>query len=110
LNIIIVHCHFERGGVTQVVENHVRWLCNTGEIGRIVLLSGARVAGLSEATRQATESITLPDFDYDTVELRSHPGDIQSRVTELVRQWEQQMQAMGISPTDTVVHWHNHSL
>lgn len=88
----------------------MRWLCNTGEIGRIVLLSGARVAGLSEATRQATESITLPDFDYDTVELRSHPGDIQSRVTELVRQWEQQMQAMGISPTDTVVHWHNHSL
>ena len=36
--IVILHCHFERGGVTQVVENHVSALRETGQFERIVLV------------------------------------------------------------------------
>ena len=110
LNIVIVHCHFERGGVTQVVENHVRWLAEQKDVDRIFLLSGDRIGGLSDQTRRSTESVILPGFDYDSVNLQASSQDLEARAGELSRQWSDQAQTLQISPEQTVIHWHNHSL
>ncbi|MDG2220086.1 MAG: hypothetical protein P8L85_01815, partial [Rubripirellula sp.] len=110
LNIVIVHCHFERGGVTQVVENHVRWLAEQPDVERIFLLSGDRVGGLSDQTLRLTESIILPGFDYDSVALQTSTHDFETRAGELFREWNEQARALQISPEQTVIHWHNHSL
>lgn len=109
MNIVIVHCHFERGGVTQVVENHVRWLSEQTEIDRIVLLSGERTSGLSEFTRKCTQAVHIRGFDYDSIN-GSVLGDVESRIENLHDQWDEEMRAMGLSPHNCVVHWHNHSL
>ena len=109
MNIVIVHCHFERGGVTQVVENHVGWLSQQSDVDRLVLVSGNRVGGLGEATRARTESVQIPAFDYDSL-TGTTSGDLESRVDGLIDQWNRQMRDMNISPADSVIHWHNHSL
>ena len=63
--VVILHCHYERGGVTQVVENHVRALLQTQQFERIVLASGQRISGLSEEILKNIEWVGLEGFDYD---------------------------------------------
>ncbi len=110
LNIVIVHCHFERGGVTQVVENHVRWLAEQSDIDLIFLLSGDRIGGLSDQTLRSTESIILPGFDYDSVAPKTLCENVAARAGELLNQWNVQARTLQIHPEQTVIHWHNHSL
>lgn len=107
MNIVILHCHFERGGVTQVVENHVRWLRNCDGVRRIVLVSGTRRSGLSTATAEATEQIVIEDFDYDAGEV---PRDVEARVNRMVQGLSSAFSEFGLSAEDSVLHWHNHSL
>jgi hypothetical protein len=108
LNIVILHCHYERGGVTQVVENHVRSLRDREQLGQIVLLSGARVGGLTEATREAVQHVVIDDFDYDQ---QSWPvGSHRDRGERICREIIDQLSRIGIDSHDTILHWHNHGL
>ncbi len=108
MNVVILHCHFERGGVTQVVENHVRWLREQDNVDRIVLVSGQRTSGLSPGTLEAVTRISLPGFDYDSGD---DAGDtLDERCRRMVRDLGAELSGLGISPDDSVLHWHNHSL
>ena len=104
---MILHCHFERGGVTQVVENHVAALQASG-VGQIVLVSGPRVSGLSRATREATTSVVVDDFDYDPELLEGR--NTQQRSAAILSQLEPRLVELGIDREQAVLHWHNHSL
>ncbi|MFK8114001.1 MAG: hypothetical protein AB8B91_17495 [Rubripirellula sp.] len=107
MNIVILHCHFERGGVTQVVENHVRWLQDDQQINQIVLVSGHRVAGLSERTCQAVTQIVVDDFDYDPL---IQAGSSETRSESIVATLQAKLSGLGIDASNAVLHWHNHSL
>lgn len=108
MNVVILHCHFERGGVTQVVDNHVASMATDDSVNRLILVSGPRVGGLSTATVAATSQIVVDDFDYDP------PGasgrDLATRISDLFTQIDSQLVGAGLSHDDTVLHWHNHSL
>lgn len=108
MNIVILHCHFERGGVTQVVENHVATLRDCRDVARLVLLSGPRCGGLSASTRDAVVIRTLADFDYD--EQTFDPETTGHRGLQISQQIEQTLSELRISQADTLLHWHNHSL
>jgi hypothetical protein len=108
LNIVILHCHFERGGVTQVVENHVQSLRERAEVEQIVLVSGDRISGLSPATRESVEHVVLKDFDYDAEPSPVHP--LAERGQRISRSLLKQFESRGIRPSDSILHWHNHSL
>ena len=106
--IVILHCHFERGGVTQVVENHVRALRETGQFERIVLVSGERKSGLSEETLNTVEWINLDGFDYDPDGLSD--GDLASRQQRMLHELKTQFAYHDLVVDDALLHWHNHSL
>ncbi len=106
--IVILHCHYERGGVTQVVENHVRALRQTGQFDRIVLASGERKSGLSEETLKTVEWISLDGFDYDPDELTD--ADLASRQQRMLHELKTQFADHDLGVEDTLLHWHNHSL
>lgn len=108
MNIAILHCHFERGGVTQVVENHVRWLRNSDRVERIALVSGPRTSGLSEETRRSVESLIIPGFDYDEADESADSIDEKSR--QVLDDLSRGLDSIGFTADDTVLHWHNHSL
>jgi hypothetical protein len=108
LNIVILHCHFERGGVTQVVENHIRALRDGDCIEQIVLVAGKRTSGLSAETLSATKLIQIDDFDYDA---QDHTADaLAGRSGRIAQQLAQQLSAEGITSDNSVLHWHNHGL
>ena len=106
--LVILHCHYERGGVTQVVENHVRALRETGQFERILLASGVRHSGLSSETLKAVEWINVDGFDYDSDELAV--GDLESRQQRMLHHIKSQFTDCGLSVDNTLLHWHNHSL
>lgn len=108
MKIVILHCHFQRGGVTQVVENHVRWLRECSSIQQIILISGDRAEGLSDATRAATNWISIEDFDYDGQD--GPDATINQRSAEIHQRLEHTLGSAGLSRDDTILHWHNHSL
>lgn len=112
VDIAILHCHFERGGVTQVVENHVRALADRSDVRRVLLISGDRVGGLSDATGSRAETVTVADLDYDDDQSSSSPAlDLtQAKADRQVRAIETALADAGFDRSDAVLHWHNHSL
>lgn len=114
LNVVILHCHFRRGGVTQVVENHVAALSEVVD-GKIVLVSGGRNEGLTEPTCRNTHQIAIDQFDYDAVALphdaMGEPlGGLSERAEHIAGQIIAGFRSFGVTHQDTVLHWHNHSL
>ncbi|MEL6108327.1 MAG: hypothetical protein AAFU85_20055 [Planctomycetota bacterium] len=102
MNVAILHCHLERGGVTQVIENHVAAL--TDRVDRIALVSGPRRSGLSQQTIRDVESIVVESLEYDAVRRNTQdPSDLSRFIVDALR-------AGGFTPDNTLLHWHNHSL
>lgn len=105
--IVIVHYHLKRGGVTQVIANHLRALqLQPGPDSlRIVILHGGRHDGWSDRLPDVPtlnyEIRTIAGLDYD--DRTGHGGD-------LVREVQSVLADLGGSPQSTVVHVHNHSL
>lgn len=108
VNIVILHCHYERGGVTQVVENHVRWLRDCDHVDRIVLVSGERSSGLSPDTLASVTHVAADDFDYDTQPPSADESE--RRAGRMARHLADQLGGLGLTRDDSVLHWHNHSL
>ncbi|MDC0288326.1 hypothetical protein OAL01_02655 [Rubripirellula sp.] len=106
--VVIFHCHYERGGVTQVVENHVRALREHGQCERIILASNGGCSGLSSETLQSVELINLEGFGYDSDELIV--PDLALRQQQMLRELKDQFVGHGVSIDQTLLHWHNHSL
>ena len=107
MRVVILHCHYERGGVTQVVENHVRALRSAG-VGDVVLVSGPRQSGLSEATCEFVKRWVVEDFDYDRD--TAETDTIESRAEKISDDLTEKLGRAGATPGDTVLHWHNHGL
>ncbi len=108
MDIVILHCHFQRGGVTQVVENHVRALADNDETDRIFLVSDQRVDGLSADIRRLSKLIRVPGFDYDPADLPR--GSAAERAEALTERLTRELTSLGVGPQTSVLHWHNHSL
>lgn len=106
--VVILHCHFERGGVTQVVENHIRSLREGNEIERIILVSGHRQAGLSDETRGQIDLVAIDDFDYDGS--TKHVADSEGRSQRISTALTNKLADLGVDSENAVLHWHNHSL
>lgn len=110
MNIAIVHYHLNRGGVTQVIANHLRGLnAVVGEPHRLQvgLLYGGRHQGWPERLSQELSQLDLqlcpvPSLDYDE--------NSQSQTGLLARELKSVLVSRGFQPETTVLHVHNHAL
>jgi glycosyltransferase involved in cell wall biosynthesis len=109
MQLAIVHYHLNRGGVTQVIQNHLRALAaaEQGGIERVVILFGGRKEAWPQGGVSGAEGIELrlcplPELEYD--EGRTPAAD------RLARAVADALIAEGASPDSCVLHIHNHSL
>lgn len=108
MNLVIVHHHLNRGGVTQVILNHLRALHEAGAketFDRIVILYGGRATGWPEKLEPALEGIELvevPSIDYDTVTAVGEEAPY--------RATSEMLEKLGLAPEETLLHVHNHTL
>lgn len=125
-HIAIIHSHFEPGDVTDAVRNHVVALRSSEKhpVGKIVLISGNRVSGLSDARFDQVETVQIRDLDQDTSSdpapsqpvsrlkgfRRVDVGQASLAGRNLFERMEAALRRAGLQPTDSILHWHNHSL
>ena len=110
MNIVFLHCHFERGGVTQVVENQIASIAARID-GKLFLASGGRNGGLSAQTLKAAQTLVIKDLDYDVVRKTSDSSTRDdSAAAPIVADLVGQLSNHDVNFGDTILHWHNHSL
>ena len=108
MDVVYLHCHFERGGVTQVVCNHLSSLLDGEASHRILLISGNRASGLPPELPDCVQHARIEGFDYDSE--RYDFSKNQRRAKEILQRLKLVLQRHGFAQNDTVLHWHNHSL
>jgi len=112
VQLAIVHYHLNRGGVMQVIANHLRSLdaalaAQDGSPWRVGVLYGGRAEGWpaeleNQLAHLQLELIEIPGLDYDGQQMAS-PEELAARIDRALR-------ASGGSPAATILHIHNHSL
>lgn len=108
MNVVLLHCHYDRGGVTSVVLNQMSSLISDDGVQKILLVSAPRSSGLPEHLPDKVSRFEVSQLDYD---LRSFGVDItRQRVSEISQLLTQLFHQEGLTPRDTILHWHNHSL
>jgi glycosyltransferase involved in cell wall biosynthesis len=112
MNIAIIHHHLNRGGVTQVVLNHLRSLSEVadqfGPCRAAVLFGGRKEDWPSDLPNRlpgVTLTLhTLPDLEYDS------DADARPRPESLAKQLSDTLRAIGFGPSNALLHVHNHAL
>ena len=103
MNVAVLHYHLNRGGVTQVIANHLQALAMAmpaDETARIAILYGGRREGWSAELPSTLDRLDLrlcelPELDYDDGVCRSQ---------ELTARLTSQLEALGFDPGETVIH------
>jgi len=109
MKIVLLHYHLNRGGVTQVIANHLLGLnacVPNGEQMQVALLYGGRSEGwpknlACELDRLDVSLRVASELDYDNVRPRRKNLTLQLRET---------LDQAGFKPRETILHVHNHSL
>ena len=106
MHLVIFHHHLNRGGVTSVIENHLRSLATLPEAERptqVTIAYGGRDAAWNAALPDELPFecalVVVPEIEYDNS--RSTSGDLFDALQTLLRPYDQ---------SATVLHFHNHSL
>ena len=109
MNIAILHYHLNRGGVTQVVINHLRSLnatAATGKTMRVALLFGGR--------RQAWPDTLADELPHLEISLHEVPeleyNDRCEAPERLTARLRTTLAELNFTPTNSLLHFHNHSL
>ncbi|MEL7500212.1 MAG: hypothetical protein AAFN77_21620 [Planctomycetota bacterium] len=110
MNVVIIHYHLNRGGVTQVVRNHLSsldsvWGARQSNLP-VTLLHGGRTTGWGTTTSTDFHNLNVEmdaveELDYD--DLRPHKVPLYSSLSR-------ELENRGLKPADTVLHFHNHAL
>jgi len=114
MNIAILHFHLNRGGVTQVIANHLRSLnaaVDGTEPYRVALVHGGRCQGWPADLPARLPALELqfceiPALDYDTHDGVGGPASER----ELAELLQTELDRIGFSARNTLLHVHNHSL
>lgn len=110
MQVAMVHFHLNRGGVTQVIINHLRALAEVHQgaepLEVVIFFGGRRAAWRDELVAKlegvAVRLVALPELQYDG-ERPVACGGLAGCLLAAFRDER-------LDPADTVVHIHNHSL
>ena len=108
MNIVLLHCHYDRGGVTTVVLNQVNSLLRDPKIERIYLVSSGRSSGLPPELMDRVHVLSLESMEYDQ---EFYDWDAtKKRIQDISDDLLGLMRSHRLSADNTLLHWHNHSL
>ncbi len=109
MKLVLLHYHLNRGGVSQVVVNHLRALDRVlPHRMEVLVLSGPRAVGWPEDLSRRLERISLHQSFLPALDYEELATEQQRRA--LPQELEQLLLGCGFRPGETVLHIHNHSL
>ena len=110
MQLLILHYHLNRGGVTRVIENHCRALAtlpSSEQPERVVIGYGGRATAWND---QLADELPFP-VTMEVVPTLEYDGQTVNATTEgQVAALQHLLSEYGFTPSDSVIHVHNHSL
>ena len=123
MDVVVVHYHLNRGGVTRVIESHLAGLADVEPAQRpnsVTILFGGRQdgwdPGLESRLPFPVARRAVPSLEYDSLRRPSDDGQssagqsLDGRVAQLLDEMLTALNASGHQPDSTVIHVHNHGL
>jgi len=109
VNVAIVHYHLNRGGVTQVIINHLRAIASLEAAvkPKIALLYDGQAEGWPENLEAQLSEL---DFCRHVIPSLAYDQRQKSTPERLAEDLHQSLASLGFSPDATVLHVHNHAL
>ena len=110
MKLAILHFHFNRGGVTQVVWNQLRALDAVAAGGNrlpVALLFGGRRDGLSDEQLAELRSLDVSTHVLDALEYDEGTAPEEESLAEQIGAT---LREQGFTAAETVIHVHNHNL
>ncbi len=111
MNLAIVHYHLNRGGVTRVIAAHLRSLsavvADAPESIRVAILYGGRKSGWPDDLTDALPGLNVQLCPVDGLD---YDDDAEPQSDRLARRLQRQLDTLGFTPAETVIHAHNHNL
>lgn len=110
MKLAIFHHHLNPGGVTRVVENHLRALGKNpseAQPAKVLLIHGGRAQDWKQS--ELEKSLPFP-LDIATVEGLDYDLTGASASAALGERVGRMLSQKGFSADGTLLHWHNHSL
>lgn len=111
INVVFVHHHLNRGGVTHVILNQLSSIEKLAKQGReihVAILYGGRES-IDEKRRAEFESLNLEFVEIPQLEYDSLREDF-SRDDQLDRLMIEKLEELSFDSSNTILHVHNHSL
>lgn len=109
MKLVLCHYHLNRGGISRVIENHLRSLATLDASDRptsVIVAYGGRAADwnfeFSEQLPFEVKFAVVPTLEYDA-QRSANAGDLMAEMQDLLA-------AQNCDPASTVLHVHNHSL
>ncbi len=114
MNLVIIHYHLHRGGVTRVIENQLAALdavLPAEPPWRVAVLHGGRCEGWNPQAAAGLRALrvtrhAVPELGYDHL----RPAEAEDGPAALLMAVMNVLAEMGFAPADTIIHVHNHSL
>ena len=107
MDVIIIHFHLNRGGVTRVIENHLRSLAlaeSDRPVERVTIVYGGRAVAWNPAIADELpfelSMVVVPELEYDDQAVGSKRSLFEALQDVL----------LNYDRDSTVLHIHNHSL
>lgn len=115
MQLAIIHYHLNRGGVTRVIENHLRGLSFLDDELRptqALLLYGGRDDGWNDIADLSfpLSRIKIPELDYDEISNCDSISQEHTDGTQLSARIEQALENAYCDRSSTLIHVHNHCL
>ena len=108
MNLVIVHYHLKRGGVTNVIANQLQSLDSEGMcVGNVLLMNGPNDSGWnadldSGFVNFQFERMICPEFGYEE--------SVEEFKPDLAKSIVDRLDEKGFAPHETVIQIHNHGL
>ena len=112
MNLLILHYHLNRGGVTRVIENQLAALdrvLDPAKPWRVAVAYGGRREGWHEQLADRLQNIELSLHEISALEYDNLRSEKHSAV-DLLMELYCLLGQLQFGPQDTILHLHNHTL
>lgn len=111
MQLAIIHHHLNRGGVSQVIANHLRSLAKLSasqKPTRVVIIYDGQQVGWPDDPLDGSKAfpidyVELASIGYDEVGAKANPAELASALQAI-------FDKENLNAANTLLHFHNHSL
>lgn len=109
MNLVIVHYHLNRGGVTSVIRNQIEALAGNSTVSDVLILHGKGTTGWSSCENEPELEGRLHRIEFQEIAQLGYQSGVEQD-GEIADRVSSEILNRGFDPAETLIQIHNHNL